>query len=163
MGDETYHNGLLCGLNQRLILPFLETERGLKQGCPLSPLLFLLVAEGINKALLEAKRHGSFTGIAISNTLKITQLLFVDDIIIFYDGTIQDAEKLAEILDLFGKSTKMVVNSQKSSLTVINMEEAETQRYSSLFPFGLKLLDEGLKYLVFMVKPNHYKKEDWNG
>ena len=42
------------------------------------------------------------------------------------------------------------------------MEDLEIQRYSTLFPFELKLLDEGLNCLGFNLKPNHYKMENWN-
>ena len=54
----------------------------------------------------------------------------------------------------------MTVNPQKSTLIAHNMEDLEIQRYSTLFPFELKFLEEGLKYLGFKLKPNHYKKED---
>ena len=68
----------------------------------------------------------------------------MDDVLIFCYGTVQDVEKLSEILELFGKAKGMVVSSQKSTFTVINMEEEEVQRYSSIFPFGLKLIDDVL-------------------
>jgi hypothetical protein len=38
--------------------PFFKVERGLLQGCPFSPLLFLLVAEGLSLYLENAKRSG---------------------------------------------------------------------------------------------------------
>ena len=63
--------------------PFFTVGCGLRQGCPLSPLLFLVVAEGLSRFILAAKADGSFKGIPISEVLFITHLLFVDDVLIF--------------------------------------------------------------------------------
>ena len=73
---------------------FFHSERGLRQGFPLSPLLFLLVVKGLSRALLDAKRRGLFEGIKIATNLNITHLLFVDDILIFCKGSIRKAKRL---------------------------------------------------------------------
>ena len=55
----------------------------------------------------------------------------------------------------------MVINAHKSYLTLFLLKDNEAQRYTTLFPFETKLLDDGLKYLGFYLKPNGYKKNDW--
>jgi hypothetical protein len=104
---------------------FFTSERGLRQGCPLSPLLFLLVAEGLNRAISEAKRLGSFPGIKISQALHLTHLLFVDDVLIFSGGSRREAEALRNILTLFSKATGMQINEGKSTLTTNLLSEEE--------------------------------------
>ena len=141
---------------------FFISERGLCQGFPLSPLLFLIVAKGLSRAILYANRRGSFLEIRIANNLNITHLLFMGDILIFCDGLIKDAEKLLDILTLFGRATCMILNEQNSNLTPINMEDLDLQRYTALFPFTLNYLDDGIKYLGLRLKPNNYKKEYCN-
>ena len=96
---------------------FFHAERGLRQGCPLSPLLFLLVAEGLSRALRVARVEGRFIGIQMAPNLNITHLLFVDDVLIFCSGTRGDSKVLMEILYLFSKATGMEINARKSSLT----------------------------------------------
>ena len=97
--------------------PFIHSKRGLHQGCPLSPLLFLLVAEGLSRAIDDARRNGSFNGIRISPNLHLTHLLFVDDVLIFCSGSRRDAESLKSILNLFSKVTGMEINIKKSTIS----------------------------------------------
>ena len=136
--------------------PFFHAERGLRQRCPLSPLLFLLVAEGLSRAIRVAKAEGHFTGIQIAPNLNITHLLFVDDVLIFCSGTRGESKVLLETLDLFSKATGMEINAGKSSLTTHMLrpeEEAEIMRF---FPYTTASLEEGLKYLGFSLKANMY-------
>jgi hypothetical protein len=90
-------------------LEFFRPTRGLKQGCPLSPLLFLLVAKPLSRALLEAKTFGDFKGIRVCRSLYISHLLLVDDILLLCDGSWRDALKLRNILDLYYMATRMMV------------------------------------------------------
>ena len=64
--------------------------RGLQQGWPLSPLLFLLVIEGLSRLISTTKVEGKIKGIKFSPTLFITHLLFVDDVILFCSSTIEE-------------------------------------------------------------------------
>jgi len=105
--------------------PFFHAERGLRQGCPMSPLLFLLVAEGLSRAIEEAKAHGEFQGSAITPNLRVTHLLFVDEVLVFCNKQRRDAEKLKSILELFERATRMQINGRKSTPIVHNMEEEE--------------------------------------
>jgi hypothetical protein len=75
-------------------LGFFNYERGLRQGCLLSSLLFLLIVEGIDREIENAKLQGGFQGITITPTLRLSRLLFDEDMIIFCNGLRGDAEKL---------------------------------------------------------------------
>ena len=60
---------------------FFKVGRGLRQGFPLVPLLFLVVAEGLGKAILYAKENETYHGLSFGNDIVLTHVLFVDDIV----------------------------------------------------------------------------------
>ena len=66
---------------------FFRSGHGIRQGCPLAPLLFLIVAEVLGRALLAAKTNGIFRGITFGNNVSLTHVLFVDDIVMITDGS----------------------------------------------------------------------------
>lgn len=114
---------------------FFHSERGLRQGCPLSPLLFLLVAEGLSRFLNEAHSDGDFRGIYVSQALAITHLLFVDDILIFCVGSCRGLQKLCQGLDLFHIASCMVINNDKLTINWANLAEDDILSLGDLFHF----------------------------
>lgn len=140
--------------------PFFHVERGLRQGCPLSPLLFMLVAEDLSRAIKEAKSQGKFKGVQLAQNLFLTHLLFVDDVLIFCSGSRGDLRAIQDIMDLFSKATRMEINAEKSTLTTHLLRPGEVEEIIGIFPFNTVDLDEGLKYLGFSLKANLYFKKD---
>jgi len=61
---------------------FFQSDRGLRQGYPISPLLFILVMEGLSLLLKKGQAEGELTDMKVSRLVKILHLLFVDDVLI---------------------------------------------------------------------------------
>ena len=60
---------------------FFGSFRGLGKGCLLSPLIYLLVIEALSRMIHRACQEENFTVIKFALALKITHLLFNDDVI----------------------------------------------------------------------------------
>jgi hypothetical protein len=63
--------------------PFFHSGRGLRQGFPLSPLLFILAMEGLSLLLKNSQSEGKISGVKVSRVVWILHLLFVDDVLIY--------------------------------------------------------------------------------
>ena len=65
-------------------------NRGLWQGCPLSPFIFLLIIEGLSFLIISAQLENKIKGIIFCPNLRIIHLLFVGVVLIFGRGTIRE-------------------------------------------------------------------------
>jgi len=76
--------------------------RGLRQGDPISPYLFLLCAEGFSALLNAAESEGRLQGISIcANAPSITHLLFTDDSLLLMKANEENARHLRQVLHLY--------------------------------------------------------------
>jgi len=101
-------------------------ERGLQQGDPLSPFLFLLVAEGFNVILLSVISAGMFTGYRVGrdNPLCLSHLQFADDTLILGEKSWLSVLSMRAVLMLFEQVSGLKVNFHKSLLTGINVSNS---------------------------------------
>ena len=74
-------------------------SRGLRQGDPLSPYLFLLCAEGLSGLLRQQVESGSIKGVAVCHGApRISHLFFADDSLIFCQATLEECAVLQQVL-----------------------------------------------------------------
>uniref|UniRef100_A0A453K4Y3 Reverse transcriptase domain-containing protein n=3 Tax=Aegilops tauschii subsp. strangulata TaxID=200361 RepID=A0A453K4Y3_AEGTS len=95
---------------------FSSAWRGLRQGDPLSPYLFILCAEAFSILLQHAELDHTIEGIQICpQAHRINHLFFADDSLIVMKATVASAEKLQQVLALYEAQSGQMINKDKSS------------------------------------------------
>ncbi|KAL2228324.1 UNVERIFIED_CONTAM: putative mitochondrial protein [Sesamum indicum] len=112
--DNCWFNNLINGEG----VGFFKSTRGLRQGDPLSPTLFVITAECLSRGLdWLFQRQPRMNFFARSNK-NISHLAFADDIIIFSKDTCKDLKTLMEFLRHYELISSQRINKKKSSFTV---------------------------------------------
>jgi hypothetical protein len=141
---------------------FFRSGRGLSQGCPLSPLLFILVMEGLSILMKSSILEGTLTGIKVSRMIKILHLLFVDDVLIMTKVTLKEWMEVVNILQLFCKASGLLINHSKTIVHYEGITDAEVTPLKELLPYSFIELSIGFKYLGYFLKTRTCKTEEWN-
>ena len=118
--------------------------RGLRQGDPLSPLLFDLAIDPLPR-LIELAVNSGLLQLLPGNFIKSRVSLYADDAAIFITPNAQDITSLATLLHDFGEVTGLVTNVDKSSVTPIRCADIDLGSILENFPaaqaqFPLKFL-----------------------
>lgn len=132
-----YNDISSCILNNGFATRHFNLERGVRQGCPLSGILFVIGIEILGNAI---RRSNEIKGIQIdaNNTLKITQ--YADDTTLFLRD-IQSLHNLFNLLTQFENCSGLRINQSKSELlwlgslrhrkdTLLNLKISEDTIYA---------------------------------
>ncbi|GKB29832.1 putative RNA-directed DNA polymerase, eukaryota, reverse transcriptase zinc-binding domain protein [Tanacetum coccineum] len=110
-----------------------KIERGLRQGDPLSPFLFILAVEALNIALLEATNNNIFHGIQVGkDKIHVSHLQFADDALIIGVWSRTNAKNLSRILTCFHLAPCLKVNFNKSKLYGVGVTNSELSSMASM-------------------------------
>lgn len=91
--------------------------RGLRQGDPLSPYLFLLCVEGLSRDINTSASQGRITGCRIHNLAPaVTHLLFADDSFLFCSASTNEVSEVRSILQRYELMSGQAINLQKSGI-----------------------------------------------
>jgi hypothetical protein len=103
-------------LNGTLSDSFAPT-RGLRQGDPLSPFLFLFVADGLAAILRQKVQVKEVTPVRVCPRAPgISHLLFADDTLLFFRAMAQEANNVKEALAAYAHATGQLINPSKCSI-----------------------------------------------
>ncbi|KAL0378405.1 UNVERIFIED_CONTAM: LINE-1 retrotransposable element O protein [Sesamum radiatum] len=94
---------------------FFRPSRGIRQGDPLSPYLFIIYAEFFSWMLFQDESLGNIKGIKVCrNAPTISHLLYADDLLIFCMTEERDAQAIRRCLEKFEVWSSQMTNSRKS-------------------------------------------------
>ena len=150
-----YNNISSCVMNNGYSSSFFTVSRGIRQGCPLSAYLFLLVVETLAAGI---RQNTHISGMEIGNN-KISVIQMADDTTLFLKDPISLQRSLL-LFTLFGRISGLKINISKSEALGLGI-------YSNLFiikPYGLLWKDKSLSSLgVFYSKdPNETIEVNFN-
>ena len=108
-------------------------EKGVRQGDPLSPYLFILAMESLIAAIKEAVRKGLFKGVELPcDGPKLSNLHLADDVVFVGAWEERNIINLIKILRCFHQASGLKVNWTKSTLTGIGVPSSEIDRLATI-------------------------------
>ncbi|GKC95668.1 putative RNA-directed DNA polymerase, eukaryota, reverse transcriptase zinc-binding domain protein [Tanacetum coccineum] len=109
-----------------------NVRRGLRQGDPLSPFLFIIIMEGLRVAISDSVRTGLIRGIQVgSSDVNLSHLFFADDVIIMSGWSSHDVENIIRIFKVFFLASGLKINIHKSSIYGVGVPPDDVHHMAS--------------------------------
>lgn len=124
--------------------PPFTNYRGIRQGDPLSPILFHLVMDNLSRPIEKEIKDKKLDTYVVNGSVSISHLIYVDDVLIFSKANPKSLGTIKRILESFTKFSGLEVNQEKSS-TTYSMACSNDQIIHSILNFPFKTLP--IRYL----------------
>ena len=117
-----------CVTNNGFASPFFNLNRGVRQGCPLSGLLFFLGIELLNLAI---QTNSNIKGISVGDE-EIKHTLYADDTTLFVKD-LESVQELLEMLEKFRRCSGLELNKSKTEAMWLGLWAGRKDK-----PFGFR-------------------------
>ncbi|XP_012847034.1 PREDICTED: uncharacterized protein LOC105967016 [Erythranthe guttata] len=137
----------------------LRPSRGIRQGDPLSPYMFICCVEALITMVQKAVNEGNFHGIKIAPSAPtISNLCFADDTLLFCKASEADAITMKNILDQYARISGQEINFEKTNVSFCPTTSAALKE-SICNILGFQVVDRHEKYLGMPVSMGRTRKE----
>ncbi|XP_022008346.1 uncharacterized protein LOC110907712 [Helianthus annuus] len=137
-----------------------ECTRGLRQGDPLSPFLFVIAMETLSGIMKKAVSDGIFKGLRCTiNGPVLSHLIYADDVVFLGVWSGENALNLRRILRCFYLVSGLKVNLSKCSVYGVGVDDVEAQLMVNIL--GCKKGSFPFKHLGLMVGANMNLIRNW--
>jgi hypothetical protein len=142
---------------------FFDSSRGVRQGDPLSPLLFVMVMEAFSRmmnVMMEKELLAGFSvGSRSEEAMIVSHLLFADDTLIFCEPKVEQIQHLRCLLLCFEAVSGLKINLSKSTIVPIGMV-GNLEVLSNIL--GCRVESLPLTYLGLPLGANHRDTSIWD-
>jgi hypothetical protein len=134
--------------------------KGLKQGDPLAPFLFLLVAEGLGSLMTKVVSLGFFKGFKLNSDISISHLQYAGDTIFVGEACVENLWSMKAILRCFELISGLKVNFSKSNIFGVNVHNSFLEGAATFLHCKVRSLP--FTYLGLPVGANPRRLSTWN-
>ena len=139
---------------------WIHPQRGIRQGCPLAPLLFILAADALAVCMIQMCRRGSLTGFQSPGIATgIPLLQYADDTTFFIQGSWKAAYTLSTMMNIFSDFSGLQLNRAKSSFIGFGLSSEELTGCSRLLETPISNLP--IRYLGVPLADKRLRIADW--
>jgi hypothetical protein len=147
---QTVRGGQVCINVNGTRGPYFRTMRGLRQGDPLSPLLFNLVADALSAMMDKAVERDLIVGVLDKLVDKgVSHIQYADDTVLMIDGSNKSIINLKILLYCFEWLSRQKINYHKSEVIFFEFTQDEKERKANMMNY--KLGELPVKYLGIPV------------
>ncbi|XP_013589034.1 PREDICTED: uncharacterized protein LOC106297312 [Brassica oleracea var. oleracea] len=144
-------NGELAG--------FFQSKRGLRQGCALSPYLFVISMNVLSHLLDRAAVQKIIGYHPRCQNILLTHLCFADDLLVFTDGSKRSIEGILKIFEDFAAISGLKISLEKSTLYTAGISEEQEGDILTCFPFASGKLP--VRYLGLLLLTRRMTVDDY--